>query len=119
MRMSFRSLLVMLLAALCVAGVASAQDTPVYFSPDPGAAKGEVRLDGFTLSNAAVSMSGRIVGGHVERLDFQNRMVGGNQQVSMLPFALLLGDASVIPATGMKIVAAPKLVALDAQPDAS
>ena len=46
-------------------------------------------------------------------------MVGGIQQVPILPFALLLGDASVVPASGMKIVAAPKTVELAAQPGAS
>ena len=37
----------------------------------------------------------------------------------MLPFALLLGDASVVPASAMKIVAAPKTVELTAEPGAS
>ncbi len=118
MRISPRMLIltaVALLLSLC----SQAEDTPVYFSPDPGAASVEVRPDGFLLRNAAVSLSGRVSGGHLERLDFQNRMVGGIQQIPMLPFALLLGDASIVPALGMKIVSSPKLVDLRAEPGAA
>src|SRR5450755_2692068 len=110
---------VLAVVALLLSLGAWAQDTPVYFAPDPGVATGEVRPDGFALSNAAVSVNGRISGGHLESLAFQNRMVGGIEQVRLLPFALLLGDASVIPASGMKIVSAPKIVELAVQPDAS
>ncbi len=109
----------MAVAALCLSLSAWAQDTPVYFAPDPGVVKGEMSSEGFTLSNAAVSMSGRVSGGHLEGLAFQNRMVGGIRQVSLLPFALLLGDASIVTASGMRIVAAPRIVELAAQPDAS
>ena len=64
-----------------------AEDTPVYFSPDPGVAVAEVGPDGFVLRNGAVSLSTGVSGGRIARLDFQNRMVGGIQQISMLPFA--------------------------------
>jgi hypothetical protein len=96
-----------------------AEDTPVYFSPDPGVARAEVRADGFELRNAAVSISGHVLASHLEGLDFQIRMVGGIQQVPILPFAFLLRDASVVTANGMKIVIAPKLVELQAEPGAS
>ncbi len=105
------------LLSLAVCGCA--EDTPVYFSPDPGLASVEVRPDGFAMRNAAVSLTALVSGGHLERLDFLNRMVGGLQQVPILPFALLLGDGSVVPASGMKIVAAPKIVELTGQPGAS
>ena len=107
------------LAVLFSALYVFAADTPLYFSPDPGVARAEVRPNGFELHNAAVSLSGRVSGSHLERMDFQNRMVGGIQQVPMLPFAFLLGDGSVVTAVGMKIVAAPKLVELRAEPDAA
>ena len=90
LRRVFASLALLLPFAVCVC----AEDTPVYFSPDPGAATVEVRPDGFVLRNAAVSLSGRVSGGRFETPAFLNRMVGGIQQVPMLPFALLLGDAS-------------------------
>ncbi|HZD32367.1 MAG TPA: enterotoxin [Candidatus Angelobacter sp.] len=96
-----------------------AQDTPVFFAPDPGAAQADVRQDGFALRNAAVSLSARLADGKLESLAFQNRMVGGIQQVALLPLALLLGDGTVVTATGMKIGSAPKLVDLAALPDAS
>jgi hypothetical protein len=98
------------LFVLLFSGGLWAQDTPVYFSPDPGAATGEVRPDGFVVRNAAISMSARVSAGHVESMSYLNRMVGGLQQVPMLPFALLLGDGTVLPATRMKIVTQPRAV---------
>jgi len=118
MRIRFTAILVFALAQL-VPAAACSQDTPVYFSPDPSVAKVEMRPDGFALWNAALSMSGRILGGHVEGLEFRDLMVNGTAQERMLPFVLLLGDGSVVPATGMKIAAAPKVLHLEAQAGAS
>jgi len=118
MRIPFTAVIV-LASAWLVSAAACSQDTPVYFSPDPGVAQVEVRPDGFALWNAALSMSGRILGGHVEGLEFRDSMVNGTAQERMLPFVLLLGDGSVVPATGMKIAAAPKVLHLEAQAGAS
>jgi hypothetical protein len=115
----FHRALVTLAALFSVAVCLFAEDTPVYFSPDPGVAKADLLADGFELRNAAVSLRGRVIGGHLEKLDFQNRMVGGMQQLPMLPFALLLGDGSVVQASGMRVVSAPKMVDLRAEPGAS
>ncbi len=111
--------LAVIVAALLLSLCSQAEDTPVYFSPDPGAANVEVRPDGFLLHNAAVSLSGRVSGGHVQAPTFLNRMVGGIQQVPMLPFALLLGDGTVLPATRMKIVLSPRAIALTPNAQAS
>src|SRR5271165_117368 len=118
MRIPFTAVVVFASAWL-VSAAAWSQDTPVYFSPDPGVAKVEMRPDGFVLWNATFSMSGRISDGQLEGLEFQDLMVNGTAHERMLPFVLLLGDGSVVPATGMKIAAAPKLVELETQPDAS
>src|SRR3974390_3867792 len=118
MRIPFTAVIV-LASAWLVSAAACSQDTPVYFSPDPGVAQVEVRPDGFALWNAALSMSGLILGGHVEGLEFRDLMVNGTAQERMLPFVLLLGDGSVVPAMEMKIAAAPKVLHLEAQPGAS
>ena len=118
MRISPRMLIltaVALLLSLC----SQAEDTPVYFSPDPGAASAEVRPDGFSLHNAAVSLSGRVAGGYVETPAFLNRMVGGIQPVPMLPFALLLGDGTVLRATRMKMMSPPSATDLTPNAEAS
>ncbi len=111
----FVALAVLLSFAACVC----AEDTPVYFSPEPGAATVEVRPDGFVLRNSAVSLSGRVSDGHLETPAFLNRMVGGIQQVPMLPFTLLLRDGTVVSATQMKIVAPQRAIDLAASAEAS
>ena len=116
---SIKFLLVVTLAVFSMLGTTFAQDTPVYFAPDPGAASAELGPDGFVLHNQVLSLAGRVSAGHLDILDFQNRMVSGLQQVTMLPVVLLFGDGSVIPASGMKIVAPPKVVDLRPAPTAS
>jgi hypothetical protein len=117
MRIPLRAIL--LLTLTYSAGGLWAQDTPVYFAPEPGAASAEARPDDFRVQNAAVLLSGHISNGYLDRLAFQNRMVGGIQQVPLLPFAILLGDGSVLPASGMKITEAPRMMELAALPDAA
>ena len=116
---SIKFVLAVTLVAWFLVGAACAQDTPVYFAPSPGMASGQVQPDGFALRNAVLSLSAHLSAGRLERLDFQNRMVGGLQQVPMLPFALLLGDGSVLPASSMKILATPKIIDLLPNPSAS
>jgi hypothetical protein len=57
--------------------------------------------------------------GHVDGLAFKDLLVHGNSGDRMLPFVLLLGDGTVLPASGMKMVAKPKIVELVADPAAS
>ena len=109
-----------LLAASGLAGAAWSQDTPVYFAPEPGVAKSEVRTDRFVLQNAAVAISAQISGSHVEQIEFRNLNVNGSAKPTrVLPFVLLLGDGTVLSASDMKIIAVPKLVELDGHPGAS
>ena len=110
---------VLVVFVLLLAGGASAQDTPVYFAPDPGVVKGEIRPDSFVLRNNSVWLRVDMKSGRVEVLEFQNVMPKGSVSQHILPFVLLLGDGSVLPASGLKTVAAPRLVDLTAVSDAS
>ena len=104
---------------MCLSGLAPAQDRAVYFTPDPGVAQAEVRQDGFALWNRAVSMSTLVASGRLDGLEFQNRLVSGTSPEPLIPFVFLLGDGSVLRASEMKMVVAPRLVELDVQESAS
>lgn len=106
-------------AVVCVAAVAWGQDTPVYFSPDPGEANVQVKADGFTIGNSAVALSAAIADGHLASLQFQNRLSGGGPPLAVLPFTLLLTDGRIIPASAMKITAAPRAADLGHDKQAS
>src|SRR5271169_6475833 len=110
---------ILLFLALCMAAGLRAQDTPVYFAPDPGVAKVEVSPSGFSVSNAALSMSWKVAGGRIEGLEFKDQLAHRSLTAQPLPFVLILGDGSVLPASAMKMVGVPKIVALDAHRDAS
>src|SRR6516162_7547071 len=107
-----------LIATMCLSGLAQAQDTPVYFAPDPGVAQAEVRQDGFAVWNRAVSMSAVVADGRLDWLEFENRLVSGISPERLIPFVLLLGDGSVLRAAEMKMAVAPRRVELDGQEDA-
>jgi hypothetical protein len=109
----------LLIAPMCLSGLAQAQDTPVYFAPDPGVAQAEVSQDGFALWNEAVSMSTLVANVRLNWLEFQNRLVSGTSPEPLIPFVLLLGDGSVLRASEMKMVVASRLVELDAEEGAS
>ena len=69
----------------------------MYFAPEPGIAKSEVRTDRFVLQNAAVAISAQISGNHVEEIEFRNLNVSGSAKPTrVLPFVLLLGDGTVL-----------------------
>jgi hypothetical protein len=102
---------------LCL--TASAQDTPVYFSPQPGSANAQLQPDGFEISNAVVSVKVQTSDGHVKTLQFRNLLATDSSPVAMLPFALLLGDGRIVTASSMKMAAAPRIVDLRADAQAS
>jgi hypothetical protein len=112
-RISFLSFALFLAAGLW------AQDTPVYFAPDPGAAKVEVGSSGFSISNFVLSMSWKITGGRIAGLEFKDQLAHRTLAAPAIPFSLILGDGSVIPASAMRMVDAPKVVDLDGHPDAA
>lgn len=114
-----RRTLLLLLAVLPGSAGLRAEDTPVYFSPDPGVAHAEVAISGFTVRNAVVAMSAQMSGNHVDGLDFQQLNINGISVAHMLPFVLLLGDGSVLAAADMKMLSAPRVVELSARPTAS
>ena len=96
-----------------------AQATPVYFAPDPGIAKVEINREGFSVSNAVLSMSWRVAGGGVEGVEFRDNLAHRVLPGQVLPFVLILGDGSVLPASEMRMIEAPRVVDLDANPGAS
>ena len=107
---------VFLFAAAVASTVAAlSQDAPVYFAPDPGVAKAEMRADRFRVRNAVVAMSASIESGHVAEMEIEDEMVKDASPERMLAFVLLLGDGSVVPAAEMKIIAVPKIVELAGQ----
>jgi hypothetical protein len=109
---------VLFLSVLLAAGL-SAQDTPVYFAPDPGVAKVEVNSRGFFISNSVLSVSWRVTGGRIEGLEFDDQLAHRRLPAQSLPFVLLLGDGSVVSASGMKMVGPPEVVELAANPGAA
>jgi hypothetical protein len=109
MRLLLRSLLI---ATLCLSGLAQAQDTAVYFAPDPGTAKVEITNHGFALWNTVLSLSISVSSGHIDGEFFQDFIPNETKQEVMRPFALLLADGTVLPASGLKIVVPPRLAEL-------
>src|SRR5215467_7193971 len=105
--------------AVLLAGCVFAQDTPVYFAPDPGPAQADVRQDGFAIWNRAVGISVLVTSGRLAWLEFQDRIISGTPPERLTPFVLLLSDGSGLTASEMKMVLAPKQVELGAQEDAS
>jgi hypothetical protein len=96
-----------------------AEDTPVYFPFDPGIAKVEVSKGGFTLWNGAVSLGVSLSGGRFDSMEYQN-LSGHNLAVTqMLPFGLLLGDGTVLSASFLRIVAAPRAIELVASSESA
>jgi len=109
----------LLLLALFLTPTLWAQDTSVYFAPDPGVAKADANQNAFSVSNTVLSMSWRLADGHVQGAEFKDQLAHRAQAAQAVPFSLILGDGSVLPASSMKMVAAPKVVTLDAYPDAA
>jgi hypothetical protein len=110
----------LLLAALFAAAAAWSRDTPVYFVPDPGVAKSELRRDGFALWNAVMSVSAQTSGDRMEGMEFrQLKGNGSSGTMRTLPFVLLLADGTVLPASDMTMTATAKLVEMNVQPGAS
>jgi len=106
-----------LCAALC--RTAPAQDTPVYFSPQPGPAEAQLQPDGFEISNAVVFLKVQTFAGHVNALQFRNLLAADKSPAAMLLFALLLNDGRVLTASSMKMAAAPTIMDLAADANAS
>ena len=106
------------LLTVIIAAAACAQDTPVYFAPESGPARAGLRPDGFEVRNATVAMQAVFKNGSLDRLEFQNTTELNLPSLHVLPFVLLLGDGSLLQATTMKVVSAPKVVELGAMPAA-
>jgi hypothetical protein len=118
--------LFLILATLACAVTAQVRDTPVYFSPDPGYAKlsfghdGSIWLSNDLLRTVVHFESRRIAGitfggmpSTVEGLHAAEL-----SPISTLPFTLVLGDGTVLPATSLKLLGEAKLETLDSQSDA-
>src|ERR1035441_182928 len=105
----------LLFIALVFAAGLFAQDTPVYFAPDPGVAKVEMSPTGFSVSNTVLNMSWKVADGRIARLEFKDQLAHRTIPAQSIPFSLILGDGSVIPASAMKMAGAPRMVAPDAR----
>lgn len=118
--MNARSILrLFLLPVLLFVSALWAQDTPVYFGGDPGFAKAESGREGFGLSNGALHLVVQVSGGRITGLEFANLLARTDSLAAVLPFTLLLGDGTVLPASALKILAEPKFIEVEPQPDAS
>jgi hypothetical protein len=94
------------------------QDTPVYFSPDPGPAKSEVNGAGVALSNQVLrmswptAMSGFLPGPFEDLVNRKTASIPGS-------FVIILRDGQVIRSVEMEITSALAPMKLTAIPDAS
>ena len=113
-----RFMLVVLVAAIGSPAWARAQGSPVYFAPDPGAARAEVTRDGFSVSNAAFSMTWTTTGRRARGLRFVNRLSEHARAAPPRSFVLLLADGRVIPADAMRMAGVPAILDLPAHADA-
>jgi len=117
-----RRALPVLLAAIAVAAAAQLQDTPVYFAPDPGYAKVSFGHDGsISLFNDLLRTVVRIVSGHVTGITVANLSAptkNSAEPESLLPFTLIVGDGTILPATSLKLLGEPHFENLDPRPDA-
>ena len=113
----WRSSFVILSLAFSLASLA--QDTPVYFSPQPGLANVELQRDGFTVKNDVLSFHVQTSAGQVKVLQFRNLMSRDAASVPILPFALLLGDGRILSGQEMKMTTVPAVTHLTADPKAA
>jgi hypothetical protein len=104
---------------LCLGRSSRAQEPPVYFSPNPGAAVAQLQTDGFVVRNLVLELSGQVVSGYVAGLRFRTQAPAPGIDVEISSFALLLDDGTVLPASALKLTVAPHITALDPHPDAA
>ena len=114
-----RTFLCFLVALLLAAPALGAQDTPVYFAPSPGPARAEAHSSGFSVWNAVLGMSWKFTSTQVEGLEFRDLVQHHTLPAQSLPWSLILGDGSVIPASAMKLTVPPKVIELPVEPLAS
>jgi len=103
----------------CCCVLLRAQNTPVYFSPAPGAAEAQVTTDKFSLSNNAISMSWHFSAGVVRGGDVRDGVSGSTIAAQASAFTLLLEDGRVIDSSGMKALSSPHVESLEPQPNAA
>jgi hypothetical protein len=107
------------IVACLLAGGLWAQNTPVYFAPNPGSARADASPSGFTLSNAVLSASWKLSGEALRGSEFKDLLIGHIYPAQTLPFTILFSDGRVLTAAGMHMVAPPEVVALDPHPKAA
>ncbi len=118
MRLVIHNLMIaILLIALPALLTAEAPDTPVYFAPQPGAAKVNVEPEVFSVSNAVLEMNWKATGS--EGGEFKDSISHRTILAPQVPWSVILGDGTVLTPAAMKMTAPPKLIELAAQPDAS
>jgi hypothetical protein len=117
MKLAFRTALLCL--ALFRTAAPRAEETPVYFAPDPGVARIEISRGGFSVSNSVLSMSWKITGERVEGVEFKDQLAHRGLPAQSLPFVVILRDGRVIPASDMSMIGVPKVINLDVHPGAS
>jgi hypothetical protein len=108
-----------LVAITALPGRSFAEDTPVFFAPDPGVAKAEIQPHGFAMRNAVLSLRASFSARGVDTLEFQSLIPNGVPPQRILPFVLLLGDGSVLSQSALKIVVPARRLDLAPQPDSS
>jgi hypothetical protein len=108
-----------LVGLLAFAAALTAQNTPVYFEPAPGAAEVQVSSETISLSNHALAMSWRIDKQSLRGMEFHDRLNGRRLEAAPNAFTLLLEDGRVLNASEMRVAAGPKIETLAALPTAS
>ncbi|HTS12788.1 MAG TPA: enterotoxin [Candidatus Limnocylindrales bacterium] len=106
-------------AAIVAATPLLAQETPVYFAPEPGAARVEASGSGFAISNAVVAASWRIADGKLAASEFRDLIDGRAIAGPANPFVLIIGSDRAVTPAEMEVTSGPKMEELAANADAS
>jgi hypothetical protein len=107
------------LVALWLPAMAGAETSPVYFAPDPGAARVAVGASVFSVSNATLGLSWTSVNGRVRGQRFENRLSHRDLPAQPAPFVIVLSDGRVLAADTLRASGPPRAVDLPVHGDAS
>ena len=115
-----RGLSIISACLMIAASVSAAQEnTPVYFQPNPRAAQAHLTANGFSLSNSALRAKWQVAGGKFSAGEFRDLLAQKSLGAPVNSFVLLLSDGHVLTASDMKVISAPAVEELKANPAAS
>ncbi len=108
--------IVVVVAVLAICSLASASQ---LYGIDPGKTSAQVTPSGITFSNTVLTATWSVQGGRFEGRELTDRLSGKQTPLPLCPFSLVLKEHGVVKASEMKLVGAPSIEALKADPGAS